>query len=457
MAAKRSLSLRLAPITLVVALALAPAAGATGAEHLVLVSVDGLRPEFYLDVTWPAPMMQQLRAAGAHAEAVAGVFPSVTYPSHTTIVTGALPARHGIHYNSPFEPAGQTGRWYWHADAIRARTLWQAVRDAGGTSAALGWPVTVGAPIDRNVPEIWSIDPEAEPLAAMRAATRPAGLWAEIEREATGRLTAENFTIDHMTRDDRAGAAAAYLLETYRPTLLAVHLFETDHFQHEDGRESPRVRRAVAVADRAIAQIYEAAERAGILARTAFVITGDHGHVDRHTLLAPNVWLAEAGLRTATPDRGDWRATFHTSAASAFLILRDPADAEALARVRTILAARPAGVRAMFRILERDELDRLGAAPDAVLALAPRPGIDLTDAADGPALQPARGATHGYLPDFPHIMTGLIASGAGIRPGAVAAELRLVDVAPLVAHLLGLDLEAADGSAPLGFMRQEEE
>ena len=65
------------------------------------------------------------------ADGVRGVFPTVTYPSHTTLITGAMPARHGIYYNSPFEPGGQTGRWYWEADAIRVPTLWDAVREAG--------------------------------------------------------------------------------------------------------------------------------------------------------------------------------------------------------------------------------------------------------------------------------------------------------------------------------------
>ena len=80
-----------------------------------------------------------------------------------------------------------------------------------------------------------------------------------------------------------------------------------------------------------MSQIYEAAERAGILERTTFVITGDHGHVDLHTKIAPNVWLAAAGLLESAPasgtaGRGDWRAVFHVTGASAFLHLADPED-----------------------------------------------------------------------------------------------------------------------------------
>ncbi len=425
-------------------------------KHVVLISVDGLRPEFYLDERWPAPMMQQMRMNGAHAEAVTGVFPTVTYPSHTTMITGVLPIRHGVLYNSPFERGGSTGRWYWEEGDVRVPTLWDAVRAADGTTASLGWPVSVGAPIDHNLPEIWSLESDVDPITVMREHATP-GLFEEVEREATGRLTRENFTISAMTRDDRAGDIAAYWLTTHKPTLMTVHLIETDHFQHEDGRDSAQVRRAVAAVDRAIAQMWEAAEAVGMLDRTTFVITGDHGHVDLHTQLAPNVWLAEAGLVPATAQdaetgRGDWRAVFHTTGASAFLHLRDTDDREAVDRARAALEALPAGVRDLFRIIERAELDTLGAAPEAAFALDLAPGIHVTGSTRGPAIRPADGATHGYLPSTPGMATGFVASGAGIRQGAVAARIRLTDVAPFVARLLDLQLDATDGVAPLGFL-----
>src|SRR5947208_16881468 len=128
------------------------------ADHVVLVSVDALRPDFYLDPRWPMPTLQQLAAEGAYARAVQSVFPALTYPAHTTIVTGALPARHGVGHNRPFEAGGQTGRWLWEASHIRCLTLWDAVRRAGGSCAAVSWPVTVGAAIDWNVPDVWPLD-----------------------------------------------------------------------------------------------------------------------------------------------------------------------------------------------------------------------------------------------------------------------------------------------------------
>jgi len=190
-------------------------------DHVVIISIDGFRPEFYQDATWPAPMIQQMAQEGVQVNAVRGVFPSVTYPSHTTMITGAVPRRHGIYYNTPFEPEGQTGRWYWHASAIRVPTLWDAVRKAGLKSASISWPASVGGPIDWNIPEFWSLEPEGSALDAIRSVTRPPELFAEVMREATGPFTDADFE-DRLLRDDRIGVAAAYLLEQHRPALSAV-------------------------------------------------------------------------------------------------------------------------------------------------------------------------------------------------------------------------------------------
>ena len=148
----------------------------------------------------------------------------------------------------------------------------------------------------------------------------------------------------------------------------------------------------------------ETAERLGIAARTAFIVTGDHGFSDIHTRLAPNVWLAEAGLRGAAADRGRWRATFH----SGFLHLKDAADTEAVARVRTLLASRPPAERRLFRIVERDELDAIGADPSAPFALTTIPGVSMSDSPAGQAIATARGGTHGFFPDFAEIHTGFV-------------------------------------------------
>jgi predicted AlkP superfamily pyrophosphatase or phosphodiesterase len=125
-------------VLLTAALALGPLPAT--AQRVVLVSVDGLRPDFYLNPESHGvelPTFRSLMREGAYAEAVEGVYPTVTYPSHTSIVTGALPARHGILNNYLFDEKGRFEDWYWRSDSIRVKTLWDVAR---GTTAAIQWP-----------------------------------------------------------------------------------------------------------------------------------------------------------------------------------------------------------------------------------------------------------------------------------------------------------------------------
>ena len=215
------------------------------------------------------------------------------------------------------------------------------------------------------------------------------------------------------------------------------------------------MRLAVGAVDGAINRMVESARRAGILDRTAFVVTGDHGFITVDTRMSPNVWLVKAGLHENRQNRGNWRAAFHTGGGSAFLRLRDPDDHEAEQMVRRILAELPPETRALFRVVERDELDLAGADPEAVLALAAAPGVNMGGETGGPDVFPGSGGTHGYFPAFPQVHTGFIAWGAGVGSGGVVERMDLTDVAPVVAALLGLDFTAPDGELPDGILARE--
>lgn len=420
------------------------------AEHVVLISVDGLRPEFYLDPAWPAPFLQRMAREGARAREVRSVFPSQTYPAHTTMVTGVLPGRHGIHYNRPFEGATSSGRWQWYADSIRSPALWDRTDAAGLTSAGFSWPVSVGAPLTWSVPEIWPAGGYENRIDLLRRHASPPGFLAELEREATGRLVAYDSAgptnrWDPPWWDERTADMAEYALMRYRPRLTLVHLVAVDNAQHDLGREHHRVREAVAMADRIVARLAAAVERVGIGPRTAFLVTGDHGHLSRSVSVAPNVWLAEAGMLEAG-EGGEWRARFHVEGGGAFLHLRNRDDGEAVDRVREVLASLPAAERRLFRVLEPRELEAARADPAVPLALTALPGAYFDWRSTGPVLRPMGGAGHGYWPEVhPHIHTGLVAWGAGIRPWARVPRMGLEDVAPLVAELLGLELQTAEG------------
>ncbi len=413
-------------------------------KHVVLITIDGLRPEFYMDPSWGAVNLQQLKAEGTSAKGVTGIFPTVTFPSHTTLLTGEKPASHGIFYNNAFQPNGPSVDWHWYFRDIRTRTLWDAVRDAGLKSGSVLWPVSVGAPIDYNIPDIWLIG-NSDRLELTSRHVTPQGLWQEVQDNATGKLQPNDFNLDkdYLSMDDNVARMAAYILRTYKPAFTTVHLPAVDHAEHADGRDGAQVRRAVAGVDRNIRTIVEALDKAGIRETTAIIITGDHGFVDRTTNFYPNVLLAKAGL-IKDVSTGDWRARFHSAGGSAFLYLKDKNDRKALAQVKDILAGLPASQKKMFRIIEKDDVKKAGADPDADLALAAEKSYAFSDSPRGEVVKESHGGTHGYFPNFPEIQTGFIAAGAGFRKGVELPVIEMVDIAPIIAKLLGLEFKKAN-------------
>lgn len=424
------------------------------ARHVVLVSVDGLRPSAYLPAPGsPAlmPVVAALRARGSWAEAVEGQYPSLTYPSHTSIVTGVRPARHGIMHNTKFGPDGPSQDWYFESAAIRVPALWDWARTAGLRVGAVSWPVTVGAPIDYLFPETHQSPPGTTWLDLVREQSTPGLIDAVVERLG-GFGPRDN--LDYVQRDRFAAAAAAQIIERDRPHLLLVHLVETDGAQHAYGPDSSQARAAFARVDERIGEIVAAVERAGLAERTAWIVTGDHGFYRVHSAFQPNAALGQAGLleTNASGRVTSWRAVAHR----ATIRLRDPSDAALAHRVETLFRNLADGpYRGLFSVVGGDEIRRLGGDPDALLMIEPIDGYTVTAGTEGGFLvASARRGDHGYLPAMPSMRTGLVLAGAGIARGVVVPMARQIDVAPTAARLLGLRHADVDGIALEGVLER---
>ena len=131
---------------------------AAHAAPVLMISIDGLKPEYITQADahdMKIPYLRTLLRDGTYAEGVVGIWPTITYPSHTTLVTGVWPDEHGITNNQEFDPLQHFGgAWNWYAAGIRVPTLWQAAHKAGLRTASVGWPVSVGATdVDYLIPE----------------------------------------------------------------------------------------------------------------------------------------------------------------------------------------------------------------------------------------------------------------------------------------------------------------
>ncbi len=445
-----TLALRGSAFMLATAAAGQPATPTTAppADHVILISIDGFLPEYVDDrTTVDLPNLHALRDWGSYAEGVIGQYPSLTYPSHTSIVTGVAPARHGVFQNTRFEGPG-TGSWYFESTSIQVPTLWHKARSAGLTTAGVSWPVSVGAEIDFLYPETHQNPPDMTWLELARRESTP-GLVDAVVEDLGGFGPRDNLIPTE--RDRFATAVAVRLIKEKRPSLLMIHLVQTDYAQHATGPHSIESDHAFVRVDRHIGEIIDAVSEAGILERTAFVITGDHGFYRVHSSFQPNVVLRRAGL-LHTDDEGkitSWQATAQRAA----IRLADPSDQELAQRVEVLFDSLAKGpYQHLFTVLDRQQLDALGADPEALLYLEPVEGFSIAESFEEDRFLVAtdRRGTHGFLPTNPRMHTGLVVSGAGIRKGVVLPIARQIDIAATVAQLLGFRFDESDGVAMSG-------
>jgi len=412
------------------------------AKHVIFVTIDGLRPDFYLDSEWHTPNLRGLMKDGAYAKGVNSVFPSMTYPSHTTIVTGVQPAKHGIFYNNMFTPDGAAQQPYWQDSSIHVTTIWKAAKEKGMTVASLYWPVSANAPVDYNIPDIGSLGDTVREQYSL-----PKGFYDEVKKKVFGGVD----KID-AGKNQNVARIASYVIQKSKPQLMTIHLFSVDHAEHVMGRHGADVQEAVADADEAIGIITNALKAAGIWENTVLLVGGDHGFYDVKKTVSPNVWLKEAGLINDLKS-GEWKAQFNTSGGSAYLYLKDASDEVTVAKVKALLNAQPDSIKQYYRIISKEQLTKGGFNPNVAFAITGEHDAAFSSASTGEALKGGKGGTHGHFPDTKNIRTGLVAHGPGIRKGAVIEEMNLRDMTPVIVKLLGLPFPQVDGKIPAGLLK----
>ncbi len=280
--------------------------GTAVARHVVIVSVDGLRPDAI--ARYRAGTMRRLLREGRGTLDARTILPSKTLPSHTAMLTGVPPDRHGGTWNDD----QVVGR-----GLVPVPTAFAVARARGLHTAAFFGKAKVR---HLMVP------------GALDYAQAPTGWWG---RWSAGRTV----------RDVRR-----YLEGGARPHLLFVHLGEPDYAGHTAGWMSWLYGRAVRAADGALGRLLAAADAAYGPGRYTLVLTADHGghrrtHGSADSLDVTIPWVAWGAGVAPGPALGPGIRTTDT-AATALWLLGVPVPADWTGRpVAAAFAAGTAGVR----------------------------------------------------------------------------------------------------------------
>jgi predicted AlkP superfamily pyrophosphatase or phosphodiesterase len=441
------------PSALVCALVIAFGIGlctSAGAAPVLLISIDGLRPGDLLEADKRGLRIPNLRtflAGGAYATDVHGMLPTVTYPSHTTLLTGVAPAQHGVVSNLTFDPLlkNQQG-WYWYAEDIRVPTLWDAAHAARFTTANVHWPVSVGAHVDYNLPQIWRTG-TADDRKLVRALSTP-GLLDALEHDLGSYADGIDESIEG---DENRGRFAQRLIDTFHPKFMTAYFTALDHTQHTYGPDTPEAHAVLERIDTIVGSLAAAAGKSDPNAVVA--IASDHGFAP----LSKDVNLLEMFSKEGFirfDDKGkvsSWDAEPWYSGGSAAVVLRDADDVNGRARVGAFLEKlRTDEANGIARVLTRAEIAAHDGNPQAEWYVVFKPGYQMAPELKGPRLGPSKmRGMHGYDADLPEMRSTFLLRGAGIPAGKSFGSIDMRDIAPTLARLLGVSLPQAQGKSLL--------
>jgi predicted AlkP superfamily pyrophosphatase or phosphodiesterase len=428
---------------------------ASTGNHVVIITLDGF-PGWALDDPYlPVPNLRRLAANGAVA-GMRPVNPTVTWPNHTSLVTGVTPAKHGVLFNGTLvrdpDVPPRVEPWRDKKDMVQVPTLYDVVHDRGMTAAQVDWVAILNAPsISWEFPE----RPE-------RPETKPSIVREMVTAGAISQQDADGFASQNIVwRDEVWTDAAIHILRTHRPNLLLFHLLALDSMQHRYGPKTPAAMVTMARLDSQVGRVLNALDDAGMTARTTLFVVSDHGFKAVQKQVLPNVALRDAGLITVESGKVTATKAYVVSeGGSAFMYVTsaDP-DGDLLRRARQAIS----GLEGIDRIVEPAEYGALGLPQPSsdrqvgALLLTAKSGYSFAAGATGEntVVDAPEGSlgTHGYVSSDPEIQALFIASGRGIKSAVKLQSVDNVDVTPTAAELLGVELKNVDGKVLTEILR----
>ena len=422
--------------------------GSWSDPRVILVSVDGLRGDLFnrSDFSERFPNLHRLTTSGSLCNNVSSVFPSLTYPSHTSMITGELPLKHGILNNHPFQPEINFSDWNWYQDSVRVESIIDKIKQNEMVSLGISWPVTVGAPITWGFPEIKSINDTISTASLVMKHDMPDHFLesAQLRGIINPQASTEGYSRDILLHKIFMDA-----FRRKRPHLSLYHMIQTDYEQHDYGKHSSEALEAFAFMDSLIGNIMIFLDENNLWSSTTLFITGDHGFRDVDKHLNVNRLFADQGWLKITDNNTieNWEVTCLSSGGSAFVRIKNQDDTVLKKKVRVLLTK-----QVEFETLERRHMTgHLSAHEETDFLLLANKNYAFSKDLNQPYVYNKSGGTHGGDPNRSYLKTAFIACGRGIKPGTRVENMQITQIAPAVSELLNLGLSCS-AETPTGLI-----
>lgn len=426
-------------------------------KHLVVISFDGLSTMDF-DIVSELPNFKAYIEGASYCKQVFSVYPTVTYPAHATIVTGQYPKHHGIINNTLLQPGRESPDWYWHRKYIKTETIYDLAIERGMTVAALLWPVTAGAKIQYNMPEIFANRPWHNQILVSLLNGSPFFQFDMNKKFGHLRKGIKQPELDNFTHQ-----ALLDTLRRKKPDVTLVHFTDLDTMRHYNGYDSKEAMAALKRHDERLGDIISVLKDCDMYEDTTLIVLGDHSSLEEDKIINLNVLLRENGYIYAD-EKGkvvSYSAICKTCDGSTYIYAKNK-DEKLNRELRELIEEFNRRYDCIEAVYSGSEAAEFGADPDCTFMLEAKKDYYFLDAMEGELIrqiQPGEAgrvphvtlSTHGYSPQKPDYTTVFLAAGMGIRKGIVIDKMSLIDEGPTMARLLGLKLSNADGEAVESF------
>lgn len=426
-------------------------------KKLIILSADAMITED-LELFTTLPGYKKYLENGCMVREVKSIYPTVTYPCHTTMMTGNYPNRHGVTSNFKLQMNEKPTPWNWFSEVIQSKDIFTACKEKGLTTATVFWPVTgCHKDIDYKIPEY--VPQNGDTIEeAFRRVGCDEEMLAIVKRNSS--LLKE---YKHPYVDEFIIQCACDILREKQPDVILIHPANIDGARHANGVFHEKVNEEVINTDRFVQMLMEVQEELGLAEYTNLVVTSDHGQMDIQRIINLNVILADYGF-IDVDENGmvkDWKAFCLSNALSANVYLKNPNDEVTKQRVFKLLQwLKKEGIYGISQVFTKDSVDeKYHLRGEFSYVIEGDNYTSFGESVTGSLIESFGNkdyrygkASHGHLPEKgPQPI--FMAKGPDFAENVVLQSGRLIDQAPTYARLLGVELPDTDGTPIVEFLK----
>ena len=198
-------------------------------SKVVVISIDSL---FTSDIDYikELPNFKKILKGSSIVKNINCIYPTLTYPCHTSIITGVYPNKHKISHNEKFQPYSKKADWYWYSKDIAVDSIIDIAKANNLKTSTILWPVTGGCSADYNIAEIWTKTKDEDPFEVFNSSSTKELM--ETIYPKYSHIIQWN-TEPHL--DEFGVCCAEDIINKYKPDLMLIHLAYLDHTRHKFG------------------------------------------------------------------------------------------------------------------------------------------------------------------------------------------------------------------------------